>query len=372
VTDSYLLQEVVELARALVRRPSVSPADGGCQDLLADRLSAAGYQIERLDFGATRNLFAYPTDGPIRLLMNGHTDVVPPGQGWTRDPWSGEDDQRFLFGRGSADMKSGVAAMVVALGRLSRAGRADGLGLLLTSDEEGSGEDGTRRALEALLDRGVEISAAFVAEPTSVATFGDCYKPGRRGSVTLRVQVPGQQGHVAYLPANANAAAKLAGGLAQLEDVFWDDGDPRPFPRTQMHIVELRAGVAENVVPGSAFAVLNWRNSPMASLDRIRSLVEPAFPPGSSFEWTESARPFLTSTCRLTEAIEEAVAAVCGIKPEPSTGGGTSDARWFAAAGIPVVEFGLVPRRMHGPDEAVAIDEMPRLVRVIEELALRV
>lgn len=372
MTDPKLMNDVLELASQLVRRPSVSPDDGGCQHLVAERLSAAGFLVERLDFGDTRNLFVRKGEGAIRLLMNGHTDVVPPGDGWTRSPWSGEVVDGFLFGRGSADMKSGVAAMTVALERLARAGRSEGLALLLTSDEETSGEDGTKRALQALLDRGEEISAGFVAEPTSHAVFGDFYKPGRRGSVTLRVQVPGQQGHVAYLPAAANAASKLAMALAQMDGVEWDEGDPDPFPLTQMHIVELRAGVAENVVPGSAQAMLNWRNSAMASLDRIRTHVETVLPPGSSLEWTESAHPFLTRPCRLTEAMEEAVETVTGSKPTATTGGGTSDARWFAAAGIPVVEFGLVPHQMHGPDEATSVEEMPQLVRVIEELALRV
>lgn len=372
MTDPKLAHEVVELASQLVQRPSVSPNDGGCQDLVADRLSSAGFLVERLDFGATRNLFVRKGEGAIRLLMNGHTDVVPPGDGWKRDPWSGEVVDGFLHGRGSADMKSGVAAMTIALERLARAGRGEGLALLLTSDEETSGEDGTKRALQALLDRGEEISAGFVAEPTSVSQFGDFYKPGRRGSVTLRVEVPGQQGHVAYLPADANAAAKLAVALARLDGVRWEESDCGPFPPTQMHVVELKSGVAENVVPGSALAMLNWRNGPAASPARIRELTEREFPEFTRFAWTESAQAFLTRPGPLREAMEQAVETVCGSRPSASTGGGTSDARWFAAAGIPVVEFGLVPHRMHGPDEAASVEEMGLLVRVIEQLALRV
>ncbi len=367
------MTEVVALAQALVRRPSVSPSDAGCQDLVAHRLEAAGFGVERLNFGATSNLVARMGEGPVRLMLNGHTDVVPPGDAgdWQRDPFSGELDHEFLYGRGASDMKGGVAAMVVALEQLAARGEADGLGLLLTSDEETSGADGTKRALAELLVRGVEIHAGFVAEPTSENHVGDAYKPGRRGSVTLRIQAKGEQGHVAYLPGSANVAHALAGVLSDLADAVWDREIQEDFPPTQMHVVKLEAGIAENVVPATAEAWLNWRNSPAAPLTAIQAKVSTAIQARglrADLEWIESAEPFLTEPGPLRSAIESAIQDVCGAVPKVSTLGGTSDARWFAAAGIPVAEFGVVPIGMHGLDECVRLDELDVLVQVVANL----
>ena len=353
--------ETLELLKQLAARPSVTPDDAGIFDLLTLRLERAGFAVEILRYPDASNLWATRGEGPY-LTLNGHVDVVPPGAGWTTDPFVLTERDGKLIGRGTCDMKASVAAMVVALERTSAPAA-----LLLTSDEEGPSHDGTSRALDDLLERGVRFAGALVGEPTSEQELGDAYKPGRRGSLTGRIVVRGVQGHVAYPERADNAAHRLAPALAKLVATRWDEGDAF-FPPSTMQVFELASGVgATNVVPSEARLGVNFRHAPASSADSLREGVEAVLRKHDvRFEaaWNASADPFLTPTGPLTERLIAAVRTTTGKTPVPRTGGGTSDARAFAARGIEVVEFGPVPIAMHGADEAVSIADLEPLAEV--------
>lgn len=350
--------ETLCLLRELIARPSVTPDDAGCFDLLRPRLERAGFAVDVLRYPDASNLWAVRGEGPS-LCLNGHVDVVPAGQGWTGNPFVPVERDGLLVGRGACDMKASVAAMVVALERTTAPAA-----LVLTSDEEGPSHDGTSRALDELLGRGVAFAGALVGEPTSEAVLGDAYKPGRRGSLTGRITVQGVQGHVAYPERADNAAHRLAPALAELVATRWDEGDAF-FPPSTMQVFELASGVgATNVVPGEARLGINFRHAPASSEASLRERVEAILRRhGVRYEaqWSASADPFLTPAGPLTERLVRAVEGVTGRIPKASTSGGTSDARAFAARGIEVVEFGPVPIAMHGADEAVRIADLEPL-----------
>ncbi len=355
------MADTLALLRELVARPSVTPDDAGIFERLRPRLEAAGCMVEVLRYPDASNLWATRGDGPW-FTINGHVDVVPPGAGWTGDPFVPLERDGMLIGRGACDMKASVAAAVVALERTSAPAA-----LLLTSDEEGPSHDGTARALDELLARGTTFAGALVIEPTSENELGDAFKPGRRGSLTGRVTVQGVQGHVAYPERADNAAHRLAPALAELVATRWDEGDAF-FPPSTMQVFELASGVgASNVVPGEARLGINFRHGPASSAPSLRERVEEVLARhGVRFEaaWTASADPFLTSAGPLTERLLRAVERVTERVPAARTGGGTSDARAFAARGIEVVEFGPVPVAMHGADEAVRIADLEPLAAI--------
>jgi len=263
-------------------------------------------------------------------------------------------------------MKASVAAAVTALERTTAPAA-----LLLTSDEEGPSHDGTSRALRELLERGVRFRSALIVEPTCERVFGDVYKPGRRGSLTGKIVVRGVQGHVAYPERADNAAHRLAPALAELVVTEWDQGDEF-FPPSTMQVFELRSGVgASNVVPGEATLGINFRHAPASSSESLIERVEAIFRRrGLTFEatWTASAQPFFSTPGVLAGRLVEAVSEVTGVVPQPKTGGGTSDARAFAAHGIEIAEFGPVPIAMHGADEAVAVSSLEPLSEIITRL----
>ncbi len=355
----------LRLLKDLIARPSVTPDDAGIFDLLRPRLEAAGFAVQVLRYPDASNLWATRGEGPW-LVFNGHVDVVPAGQGWTSDPFVPFERNGFLVGRGACDMKASVAAMVVALERT-----AAPVALLLTSDEEGPSHDGTSRALDDLIARGARFEGALVGEPTSESTLGDAFKPGRRGSLTGRIAVKGVQGHVAYPERADNAAHRLAPALAELVATRWDEGDAF-FPPSTMQVFELASGVgATNVVPGEARLGINFRHAPASSAASLQSRVESILRRHEvRFEaaWTASADPFLTATGPLTERLVAAVRETTGQTPVARTGGGTSDARAFAARGIEVVEFGPAPISMHGADEAVLIVDLQPLTSIYERI----
>ena len=348
----------LDLLRELIRRPSVTPDQAGTLDLLAPLLQDAGFTVERIDRNETSNLWAYRGESPY-FVINGHVDVVPPGDGWSGDPFEPREIDGLLVGRGACDMKASVAAAVVAL----ISSDATGVGLLLTSDEEGPGFDGTEYALTQIPD----IRAGLVIEPTSVQELGDFYKPGRRGSVTAHITVPGIQGHVAYPSLARNAVHTLAPILDELVKTTWDDGDEY-FPPTSMQVFHLKAGVgASNVIPGEVAIGINWRNSPASPFDSIKARTE-QIAQNCEIVWQNGARPFLSSPGSVAGAIQDAVEAITGRRPAPSTSGGTSDARAFAAMGIEVAEFGPVPVRMHGLDEGILIDDLEPLTEIYRRI----
>ncbi len=365
---------VFDLACELIHRPSLTPDDAGCQAVVAERLARAGFSIERMRFGDVDNLWAtHGSGGPVLVLL-GHTDVVPSGavDAWTSPPFSPTVRDGRLYGRGAADMKSSVAAMVVAAQEFAGAHprHAGMLALLLTSDEEGASVDGVRRVAIELRRRKQLIDWCLVGEPSSRERLGDLLRIGRRGSLTGRLRVRGVQGHVAYPEKARNPIHAFASALAELTATRWDGGNDA-FPPTSFQFSNLNAGTgADNVIPGDLRAVFNFRFGTASSSDSLRARFEDILEShgvalgsnGSSLDWWLSGEPFLTPAGALREAALAAIGAHCGIEePELSTGGGTSDGRFIAPLGAEVVEVGPLNASIHKIDENITLDELERL-----------
>ncbi len=363
------MSEILQLTSELIRRASVTPEDAGCQALLAERLARAGFTIEHLRYGAVDNLWAkHGSGGPVFAFV-GHTDVVPsgPAEEWVSAPFEPAVRDGRLYGRGAADMKSGVAAMTLALERYVAASpRHPGtLALLLTSDEEGpTNLDGVRRVVEEFRRRGQRIDYAVVGEPSSVERLGDLLRVGRRGSLSGALSVRGVQGHVAYPDKVRNPIHLVAPALAELAATRWDEGNAE-FPPTSLQMSNIHAGTgALNVVPGALEVKFNFRFCTASTEQSLRERTEAILRKhGLDFHvrWDLSGEPFLTKAGKLRAAVENAVKATCGIAPRADTGGGTSDARFIAPLGAEVVELGPVNASIHKIDEHVALDELAKL-----------
>ncbi|ROR32208.1 succinyl-diaminopimelate desuccinylase [Inmirania thermothiophila] len=373
------MSAVLDLACELIRRPSVTPEDAGCQALVAERLAAAGFAIEHHPHGPVANLWARLGARRPLLVLAGHTDVVPPGPAaaWHTPPFEPTVRDGFLHGRGAADMKGAVAAMVVAAERFAaRHPRPAGsLALLLTSDEEGPAVDGTARVVETLRARGEAVDWCLVGEPSSEQRLGDVVKHGRRGSLNGTLTVVGVQGHVAYPERADNPVHRAAPALAELCAARWDEGD-EDFPPTSFQISNLHAGTgADNVIPGELTVRFNFRYAPgqdPASLERAVRAILDRHRLRYRLAWDPPSQPFITRGGPLLAAVLDAVEAVCGLRPRCSTGGGTSDGRFLAAAGAQVVELGPLNATIHQVDERVAVADLERLAevygRIIETL----
>lgn len=365
------MSQALELTRQLLSRRSVTPADEGCQQLIAERLQRAGFRIEALPFGNVENLWARRGDTRPLLCFAGHTDVVPTGplEGWQSDPFVPAIRDGMLYGRGAADMKSGLAAMVTAAEAFAAAHPAHrgSIAFLITSDEEGPSVDGTRRVAEALRARGELIDWCVVGEPSSELTIGDTIKVGRRGSLSGRLTVHGVQGHVAYPQLAENPVHTLAPALAELTRREWDQGTEH-FQPTTFQVSNLNAGTgAPNVIPGELKARFNLRYSPMQTLEQLKATVEEILRRHGvrySLEWFLSGEPFYTPSGPLSEAVAAAVAEVTGVPPKRSTGGGTSDGRFIAPLGAQVVELGVVNASIHKVNECVAVADIDALQRM--------
>jgi succinyl-diaminopimelate desuccinylase len=371
------------LTQALIARPSVSPVDGGCQAVMIERLAAVGFRIEHLPFGNVENFWATRGDGDApTLCFAGHTDVVPPGpaEEWHSDPFQPVIRDGLLYGRGAADMKSGLAAMVTAIEEFvgrhpDHRGR---IALLITSDEEGPSVDGTRRVAEVLKARAERIDWCVVGEPSSEQEYGDTVKIGRRGSLSGRLTVHGIQGHVAYPQLADNPVHAFAPALAELSTRTWDAGTEH-FEPTTFQISNLSAGTgAPNVIPGELKARFNLRWSPVQTLDGLKKTVTEVLDRHGvkySLEWFVSGEPFYTAPGPLSDAAVGAVRDVTGREPRLSTGGGTSDGRFIAPLGAQVVELGVVNRTIHKVNECVRVEDVDLLqrtyVRLLERLLAR-
>lgn len=372
------MSPILDLTADLIRRASLTPDDAGCQPLIAERLAGAGFAIERLRYGEVDNLFATHGAGDPVLVFLGHTDVVPPGplDAWTSPPFEPTLRDGRLYGRGAADMKSGVAAMTLALEDFVRANpqHPGTIALLLTSDEEGIGRDGVRRVAEEFRRRDQRIDWCVVGEPSSRGALGDLIRVGRRGSLTGRLHVRGVQGHVAYPERAKNPIHALAPALAELAATRWDAGNDA-FPPTSFQVSNLNAGTgADNVIPGALDAVFNFRFGTASSAASLRERVERILAGcgvDATIDWWLSGEPFLTREGPLREAVVAAIGEHCGIVPEASTGGGTSDGRFIAPLGAEVVELGPVNASIHKIDESVALDELERLPRLYGSIAER-
>lgn len=371
----------LELAEALIARPSVTPDDAGCQALIASRLKVLGFELHALPFGpeAARvdNLWAVhrgTRPGPC-LVFAGHTDVVPTGpvERWASDPFVPTHRDGRLYGRGAADMKTSVAAMVVAAEafvadrQAQGKGHAGSLALLLTSDEEGPSVDGTVRVVDWLRQRGDKLDMCVVGEPTSVDALGDTIKNGRRGTLSGRLRVHGVQGHVAYPQLADNPIHRLSPALAEWTAMHWDHGNAH-FPPTSFQVSNLHAGTgAGNVIPGEAVLDFNFRFSTESTPEGLKQRVHALLDRHSlqySLDWTLGGEPFLTVPGTLSDALSAAIVDECGVKPELSTTGGTSDGRFIARICPQVVEFGPVNASIHKIDEHVAVADVERLARI--------
>ena len=367
-----------DLACELISRPSVTPDDSGCQQLMADRLRALGFRIEPMRFGDVDNLWARRGDtGPL-FCFAGHTDVVPPGPAgsWASPPFEPSVRDGLLHGRGAADMKSSLAAMVTATEAFvaERPAHPGSIAFLLTSDEEGPAVDGTVRVIETLEARGEKIRWCLVGEPTSVDRVGDVIKNGRRGSLNGRLRVVGRQGHVAYPHLALNPLHAFAPVLAALVATEWDRGNAH-FPPTTFQVSNLNAGTgAENVIPGELTAWLNFRFSTEVDAPTLQRRVEAQLDQAGltyELEWRLSGKPFLTPAGELVDAARAAVRAVCGYDAELSTSGGTSDGRFIAPTGAQVLELGPRNATIHQIDECVGLDELDALHAVYLEVLRR-
>ena len=365
------MTDALELTRALIACPSVTPADAGCQALMTERLSASGFRIETLQFGSVTNLWARRGDaGPV-LCFAGHTDVVPTGplEEWRSDPFTPVIRDGVLYGRGAADMKSGLAAMVTATEEFVAAhpDHRGSIAFLITSDEEGPSVDGTKRVVEALKARGETIDWCIVGEPSSGQRVGDTIKIGRRGSLSGRLTVHGVQGHVAYPQLAENPVHTLAPALAELTARTWDAGDAF-FQPTTFQISNLNAGTgAPNVIPGELKARFNLRYSPVQTVEALKKTVEDILSRHGvrhTIEWYVSGEPFYTPPGELSQAAVDAISAVTGAAPQLSTGGGTSDGRFIAPLGAQVVELGVTNATIHKVNECVRIEEIDLLHRM--------
>ncbi len=361
----------LDLTCRLIARRSITPADDGCQDLIAQRLAPLGFRAERIDRNGVANLWLRRGESRPTFVFAGHTDVVPPGprEQWQSDPFEPTQRDGRLYGRGASDMKSSIAAFVVAAEEFigAHSQPRGSIALLLTSDEEGPATDGTVAVVERLAARGEAIDYCVVGEPTSVERLGDTIKNGRRGSLTGRLVVSGIQGHVAYPHLARNPVHQLAPALAELTAAEWDRGDEY-FPPTTFQVSNIHAGTgASNVIPGTCEVDFNLRFAPASSAEALMQRIESILARhGLAYriEWTLGARPFLTPPRELVDAIRRAISECTGVDAELSTTGGTSDGRFIATVCPQVVEFGPPNASIHKIDENIRVGDLEPLKNV--------
>ncbi len=358
----------LDLTRALIARPSVTPEDAGCLDLIAARLAPLGFVCERIDGGGVSNLWARRGSAAPLVVFAGHTDVVPTGplDAWTSNPFEPTERDGMLFGRGAADMKSSLAAFVTAIEVFVAAhpDHAGSIALLLTSDEEGDATHGTTLVVETLKARGETLDYCIVGEPTSSTTLGDTIKNGRRGSLSGKLTVKGVQGHIAYPQLAKNPIHLAAPALAELAAEVWDEGNEY-FPPTSWQMSNIKAGTgATNVIPGTLEVMFNFRFATVHTADALKARVHAVLDRhGLDYDlaWTLGGKPFLTPRGTLVAALEGAIRDTLAITPELSTTGGTSDGRFIAEICPQVAEFGPVNATIHKLNECIAVDAIEPL-----------
>lgn len=367
--------ETLELSLQLLRQPSVTPIDHDCQNIMAERLATAGFTIEKMRFEDVDNLWARRgTDSPV-FCFAGHTDVVPTGHldAWSSDPFLPEIREGKLYGRGSADMKTALAAMVIASERFVKKhpNHKGSIAFLITSDEEGPSINGTVKVVEALEARNEKMTWCLVGEPSSTNTLGDIIKNGRRGSLNAVLTVKGKQGHVAYPHLAINPIHTASKALAELCETVWDQGNEY-FPATSFQISNIQAGTgATNVVPGTMTVTFNFRYSTELTADQLKARVLEILDRHQveyDITWTLSGLPFLTPVGELVNAAKHAIKNVTGTETQLSTSGGTSDGRFIAPTGAQVLELGVLNATIHQINEHVNIDELDPLAEIYEQI----
>ncbi len=375
IAKEYLDHPAVTLLCELIRRRSVTPDDAGCQQLMSERLQRLGFVCETLQYNDVTNLWARRgSDGPV-LCFAGHTDVVPAGDldDWHTDPFEPVFKDDMLFARGSADMKSGLAAMLVAVETyLAENPQPTGsIAFLITSDEEGRARDGTLKVMQELMRRDEHIDWCLLGEPSSQDVLGDVVRVGRRGSMSGMLTVKGVQGHVAYPQLADNPIRRFAPLLAELHSIEWDQGNEF-FPPTSFQVVDLQSGIgAPNVTPAELTARFNFRYSTEWDHEGLQARVHEIFDRHDinyDLQWHLSGKPFLTRPGALINAVSDAVQEETGSKPELSTGGGTSDGRFISPAGVDVVELGPVNASIHKVNECVKVEDVVHLTHIYQRI----
>jgi succinyl-diaminopimelate desuccinylase len=363
--------DTLDLAKQLISRPSVTPDDAGCLDILIDLLKPLGFQCDKISMGGVDNLWARRGHASPLVCFAGHTDVVPTGpvEQWASDPFVPTIRDGVLYGRGASDMKSSLAAFVTAIADFveQHPDHPGSLAVLFTSDEEGPAVDGTVRIVEALRERGEKMDYCIVGEPTAVKKTGDMIKNGRRGSLSGKLTVKGVQGHVAYGHLARNPIHEIAAAIAELAQIKWDDGNEY-FPPTTWQISNFNAGTgANNVIPGAAHIKFNFRFSTASTLESLQTRVHGVLDKHGvpyDLEWSYDGRPFLTKRGDLVDAVAKAIKTVTGIDTELSTTGGTSDGRFIADICPQVVECGPTNASIHKIDECIRVDELELLPKI--------
>jgi len=368
----------LELARALISRPSITPKDEGCQEIIINRLQNIGFDVTRLDYGDVKNFWAIRGDsGPI-FCFAGHTDVVPVGDesSWEFNPFKPEVHRGLLYGRGAADMKGSLAAMVVATERYFSSSNIHKyrIAFLITSDEEGAATNGTRRVVEWLQKRELLPKWCVVGEPSSSKNLADTIKNGRRGSLGCVLTIHGTQGHVAYPHLANNPIHQAMPALQRLIDEKWDEGN-KDFPPTSLQISNITAGSgAVNVIPGKLVIKFNFRFSTELSeqilKDRTSGIIN-EHGLNHELDWQLTGNPFLTKWGSLVETVSDSISNVVGYRPQLSTGGGTSDARFIAPMGAEVIELGPVNKTIHKVNEHVRVTDLDKLTDIYHDVLAR-
>ncbi|MFW2073585.1 succinyl-diaminopimelate desuccinylase [Acinetobacter gerneri] len=373
-----MTSETLDLSLALLRQPSVTPVDHTCQTIMADRLSKIGFNIENMRFEDVDNLWARRgTESPV-FCFAGHTDVVPTGSldAWNSDPFQPEIRDGKLYGRGSADMKTALAAMVVASERFvkNHPDHKGSIAFLITSDEEGPSINGTVKVVETLEARNEKMTWCLVGEPSSTKQLGDIIKNGRRGSLNGVLHVQGQQGHVAYPHLARNPIHEASKAIAELCETVWDHGNEY-FPATSFQISNIHSGAgATNVIPGTMDVTFNFRYSTELTADILKARVIEILDRHQlqyTIDWTLSGLPFLTPVGELVNAARDAIREVTGTETELSTSGGTSDGRFIAPTGAQVLELGVLNATIHQIDEHVNVAELEPLAEIYEQILVK-
>lgn len=365
------MSPTLDLLKQLIACPSITPEDAGCQDIISDRLKAAGFSIEFMHFGEVTNLWArFGSIGPL-FVFAGHTDVVPPGplDAWDSDPFTPTERSEFLYGRGAADMKSGLAAMVVAAENFVRNNPnfTGSIAFLITSDEEGLSINGTKKVIRELVDRSEMIDYCVVGEANSHHVLGDQIRVGRRGSLNGKLTIFGKQGHVAYPDIAKNPIHLVASALNELTTTEWDKGDEH-FPPTTFQISNIHSGTgANNVVPGRLEMLFNFRFGTAVTVTELQKRVTDILEKNKlnfELEWNHSGDPFLTKQGKLIAATQQTIKVLTGLDPILSTAGGTSDGRFIASTGAEVVEVGPCNASIHQVNEHIRIADLDKLTEI--------
>jgi succinyl-diaminopimelate desuccinylase len=365
------MTDVVELCKELINKASITPEDAGCQDLMTRHLKNLGFKIERLRFGNVDNFWARYGSGKPLFCFVGHTDVVPPGplDAWKSDPFVATERDGFVFGRGAADMKGSLAAMLVAVELfLAKTSKPKGsIAFLITSDEEGEARDGTARVVDWLKQEKQVIDWCLVGEPSSSVKLGDVIKVGRRGSLNGTLRVQGKQGHIAYPHLADNPIHRASHAIAELCAAKWDQGND-DFPPTSFQISNIHAGTgANNVIPGELKVQFNFRFSTETDSDTLIKEVETLLDRREldyTLDWQVSGQPFLTKKGALLDIVSSAITEVTGRIAKFSTAGGTSDGRFIATGRVQVVELGPLNRTIHKANECISMDDLDDLSRI--------